>query len=162
MVSPVDGPGASPVSYLPVPTGGRAVVPYARGDGDGLAGQRGGSPENRRSAVSNAAIADAAVATPIGPDRPGARDVRTNPFLDRGDAFRRPLSGLRPDAAFLAQAIGQDLSSASGADPSGADPSGADLSGAAAEASRRYQLVQDTVDREIGRRRSPPAIDILT
>lgn len=157
MVSPVDGPGASPVSYLPVPTGGRAVVPYARGDGDGLAGQRGGSPENRRSAVSNAAIADAAVATPIGPDRPGARDVRTNPFLDRGDAFRRPLSGLRPDAAFLAQAIGQDLSSASGADPSGADPSGA-----AAEASRRYQLVQDTVDREIGRRRSPPAIDILT
>lgn len=157
MVSPVDGPGASPVSYLPVPTGGRAVVPYARGDGDGLAGQRGGSPENRRSAVSNAAIADAAVATPIGPDRPGARDVRTNPFLDRGDAFRRPLSGLRPDAAFLAQAIGQDLSPASGADPSGADPSGA-----AAEASRRYQLVQDTVDREIGRRRSPPAIDILT
>lgn len=157
MVSPVDGPGASPVSYLPVPTGGRAVVPYARGDGDGLAGQRDGSPENRRSAVSNAAIADAAVATPIGPDRPGARDVRTNPFLDRGDAFRRPLSGLRPDAAFLAQAIGQDLSPASGADPSGADPSGA-----AAEASRRYQLVQDTVDREIGRRRSPPAIDILT
>lgn len=157
MVSPVDGPGASPVSYLPVPTGGRAVVPYARGDGDGLSGQRGGSPENRRSALSNAAIADAAVATPIGPDRPGARDVRTNPFLDRGDAFRRPLSGLRPDAAFLAQAIGQDLSPASGANPSGADPSGA-----AAEASRRYQLVQDTVDREIGRRRSPPAIDILT
>lgn len=157
MVSPVDGPGASPVSYLPVPTGGRAVVPYARGDGDGLAGQRGGSSESRRSTlsdapVSDAAVSDAAVATPIGPDRPGARDVRTNPFLDRGDAFRRPFSGLRSDAAFLAQAIGQDLAPAGGADPRGA----------AAEASRRYQLVQDTVDRESGRRRSPPAIDILT
>lgn len=152
MVSPVDGPGASPVSYLPVPTGGRAVVPYARSDGDGLTGQRGGSSESRRSTLSDAPVSDAAVATPIGPDRPGARDVRTNPFLDRGDAFRRPLSGLRPDAAFLAQAIGQDLAPAGGADPRGT----------AAEASRRYQFVQDTVDRESGRRRSPPAIDIVT
>lgn len=158
MVSPVDGPGPPPGSYLPVPTGGSAVVPYLRpqseaspGPRDGIFGRQTGSAE-RRSTVQ-----DAVVATPLGADRSGAREIRSNPFLERGETFRRPLLGPRTDAAFLAQAIGQETARANGPGEVG----GTDPQREAADAVRRYQAVQDTVDRDVGRRRSPPGIDIL-
>lgn len=138
MVSPVDGPGFPPGSYLPVPTGGRAVVRYTRANTDELQSAGRGGAERP--------VADA-VAVPVGgaEGRPAARE---NPFLDRGEAFRRPLFTSRPTSSFLAQAFGQD------------GDTGART--ASAEAARRYRLAQETVDRATTRRSGPPGVDVVT
>lgn len=88
MVSPVDGPGSPPGSYLPVPTGGRSVVPYTRTQIDDPPTSSGGAGDRRRPAAP-----DAAVATPLGPDRAEPRPLRSNPFADRGELFGRPFLG---------------------------------------------------------------------
>jgi hypothetical protein len=139
MVSPVDGPGPPPGSYLPVPAGGRAVVPYTRADAEeAQAAGRGGRPR--------ADGADAvAVPIPGGDARP---EPRGNPFLERGEAFRRPLFASRPASLFLAQSFGQDAETGNRT--------------GSAEAARRYQSVQETVDRDTARRTGSPGVDVVT
>ncbi len=141
MVSPVDGPGPPPGSYLPVPTGGRAVVPYTRADADESLGAGRGRPDRPERPVPDA------VAVPVGASA-GRPATRENPFLDRGDVFRRPLLTSRPTASFLAQAFGQDGDT--------------DARTASAEAARRYREVQETVDRATARRSGPPEVDVVT
>lgn len=157
MVSPVDGPGPPPGSYLPVPTGGRSVVPYTRTQSDDPQPVSGGAGDRRRSAAP-----DAAVATPLGPERADPRQSRTNPFADRGEPFGRPFLGARPASAFLAQALGQ--AQAALLAPAEADGAGDSVGSGrrdAAEAARRYQNAQDVVDRAADRRRGPPGTDIV-
>lgn len=151
MVSPVDGPGPPPGSYLPVPTGGRSVVPYTRTQSDDPQPVSGGAGDRR-----GAAAPDAAVATPLGPDRSEPRPPRTNPFADRGELFGRPFLGARPASAFVAQALGQVPGQGDGGG-NGGDSGRRD----AADAARRYQSTQDVIERAAASRRTPPGTDIL-
>lgn len=145
MVSSVDGPGPPPGSFLPVPTTGRSVVPSARSfnDDDRTA-------DARRSDAGRRSVVDA-VATPVGPEEGRQSGRRDNPFLERPDAFRRPLFATRPTSSFLAQAIAQDSADAGGGERT-----------ASGEAAQRYRTVQETVDRDTARRNGPPTLDILT
>ncbi|WPZ34974.1 hypothetical protein T8K17_02250 [Thalassobaculum sp. OXR-137] len=140
MVSPVDGPGPLPASYLPVPTGGRAVVPYVRAETDRV--QAGESGQRRPDRTGGDAVA-----VPVTGSEPRP-ESRGNPFLERGEAFRRPLLASRPAATFLAQSFAQDGDAASRT--------------GSAEAARRYRSVQETVDRDTARRTGPPGVDVVT
>lgn len=153
MVSPVDGPGVPPGSYLPVPTGGRSVVPFTRTQADDQPTASGGTGDRRRPATP-----DAAVATPLGPDR---AEPRANPFADRREVFGRPFLGARPASAFLAQALGQTLGQTLGQAPGQGDGSGDSGRRDAADAARRYQSTQDVIERAAASRRTPPGTDIL-
>lgn len=144
MVSPVDGPGPPPGSYLPVPTGGRAVVPYVRAGTEEVRADESGRRRPDRSGGE-------AVAIPVtaGETRPEARaDTRGNPFLERGETFRRPLFASRAGSLFLAQSFGQDGETGSRT--------------GSAEAARRYQAVQETVERATARRSGLPGVDVVT
>lgn len=142
MVSPVDGPGPPPGVFLPVPTDNRAVV-EARRTLDDQQARAGARTDDRRARQT-----PEAVAVPIGQDLQRGDTSRSNPFLDRGEAFRRPLFSGRPNSPFLAQAIGQDGEGQSRT--------------ASEEAARRYRGVQEVIDREAARRRGPPGLDLLT
>jgi|GEM_PF-5999338 len=139
MVSPIDGPGPPPGTFLPVPTDARSVVPSTRSQTDD---PRSGGAGRRGQPIPDA------VATPVGQESGRQTVGLGNPFLERPDAFRRPLFTSRPTSSFLAQAIGQD----------GARPAGP----GSEEAARRYRAVQETVDRDVARRAGPPGVDIVT
>lgn len=141
MVSPVDGPGPPPGSYLPVPAGGRAVVPYTRADAEEAREAGRGRPDRSIRPAADA------VAVPVDGSE-GRQEPRGNPFLERGEAFRRPLFASRPASLFLAQSFGQDAETGSRT--------------GSAEAARRYQSVQETVDRATTRRSAPPGVDVVT
>ena len=148
MVSPVDGPGPAPGSFLPVPTDGRSVVPDTRTQNDQDV-RAGSTRSDDRGEDRRGRPVTEAVATPVGQTVSRGADSRGNPFLERGEASRRSLFSTRPASSFLAQAIDQDTF-------------GTGTRTESAEAARRYRSVQATVDRDTARRLGPPGVDVVT
>lgn len=148
MVSPVDGPGPAPGNYLPVPTDGRSVALYTRTQNEKDA-RAGNTRPGDRSEDRRGRPVTEAVATPVGQTVSRGTDSRGNPFLERGEAFRRPLFSIRPASSFLAQAIDQDTG-------------GTGNRAESADAARRYRSVQETIDRDTARRLGPPGVDVVT